>query len=151
MTENLIIGVITLLICIIIQSIAIVLSFRELIMFEKRNDINNISFVKTILILAFSTLVIFIGNIIQISIWALIFYEFNEFSIFSEAFYHSTVNFSTLGYGDIVMSDDRKLLGALEAVNGVIMFGLSTGFLYAVLNFLFGKWLQKFKGKIIKS
>jgi hypothetical protein len=50
------------------------------------------------------------------------------------AFYHSTVNFATLGYGDIVMSEQARLLGALEAVNGVMMFGLTTGVLVTVLN-----------------
>ena len=49
-------------------------------------------------------------------------------------FYHSTVNFATLGYGDIVMSEQARLLGALEAVNGVMMFGLTTGVLVTVLN-----------------
>jgi hypothetical protein len=49
-----------------------------------------------------------------------------EFSVFSESFYHSAVNFATLGYGDLVMSDEHKLLGPLEAVNGVLMVGVST-------------------------
>jgi hypothetical protein len=40
--------------------------------------------------------------------------------------YHSAVNFATLDYGDVVMSDQHKLLGPLEAVNGAIMFGVST-------------------------
>ena len=46
------------------------------------------------------------------------------------------VNFATLGYGDIVLSAKWRLLGALEAVNGVLMFGLTTGFLYTVLRAL---------------
>ena len=50
----------------------------------------------------------------------------NEFQQFSAAFYHSAVNFGSLGYGDIVMSDKYKLLGALEAINGVLMIGVST-------------------------
>ena len=62
--------------------------------------------------------------------------EFQEFSI---AFYHSVVNFSTLGYGDMVMSERYRLLGALEALNGVLMIGLSTGALFAVLSELMRK------------
>lgn len=66
------------------------------------------------------------------------------FAAMSIAFYHSTVNFTTLGYGDMVMNDSRRLLGALEAANGVLMFGLTTGFLYSVLNiFLRRAWDQQ--------
>jgi hypothetical protein len=42
------------------------------------------------------------------------------------AIYHSGVNFAGLGYGDIVMSESRRMLGPLEAANGVLMFGVST-------------------------
>ena len=60
-----------------------------------------------------------------------------QFEDFSTAFYHSAVNFSSLGYGDIVMSQHWRLLGALEAGNGVLMFGLSTGTIFSVMNRLF--------------
>jgi hypothetical protein len=86
------------------------------------------------ILLITSTMIIMIGNLLQIASWAVLFYLFDEFQNFSTAFYHSVVNFSTLGYGDIVMSEKRRLLGALEATNGVLMFGLTTGFLYTVLN-----------------
>ena len=43
------------------------------------------------------------------------------------------MNFTSLGYGDIVMSRERRLLGPLEAVNGVLMLGMSAATLMAVL------------------
>ena len=57
-----------------------------------------------------------------------------EFKEFATAFYHSVVNFTTLGYGDLVMSEKRRILGALEAANGVLMFGLTTSILFVILN-----------------
>ena len=59
-----------------------------------------------------------------------------EFSDFATAFYHSMVNFASLGYGDIVMSERWRLLGAIEACNGVLMFGLSAGTMLSVMTFL---------------
>lgn len=44
-----------------------------------------------------------------------------EFESFATAFDHSVVNFATLGYGDLVVSEERRLLGALESINGVLM------------------------------
>ena len=43
------------------------------------------------------------------------------------------MNFTSLGYGDIVMSKEWKLLGPLEAVNGVLMLGMTAAALMAIL------------------
>ena len=72
-----------------------------------------------------------LGNLAQVAIWALVFQWLGEFERFTDAFYHSAVNFATLGYGDIVMSDKHRLLGPLEAINGVLMIGVSTAALMA--------------------
>ena len=69
----------------------------------------------------------------QIALWAAAFVLCGEFPDFEDAFYHSAVNFTTLGYGDIVMSRRWRLLGPLEAVNGSLMLGLSTAMLFTVL------------------
>ena len=65
-----------------------------------------------------------LGTFVQVSIWGGLFVVLGEFSEFYEAVYHSAVNFASLGYGDIVMSKNRKLLGLLEAINGVLMLGM---------------------------
>jgi hypothetical protein len=70
---------------------------------------------------------------VQIALWAAAFVACGEFADFEDAFYHSAVNFTTLGYGDIVMSRRWRLLGPLEAVNGSLMLGLSAAMLFAVL------------------
>ena len=56
-----------------------------------------------------------------------------EFSDFGTAFYHSAVNYTTLGYGDIVMTPAWRLLGPLEAANGVLLFGVTTALVIAIL------------------
>ncbi|NKB34862.1 MAG: two pore domain potassium channel family protein [Pseudomonadales bacterium] len=89
--------------------------------------------------------VMFVGHIVQIFIWAILFQLLNEFGDFSTAFYHSTVNFASLGYGDIVMSERWRLLGALEACNGVLMFGLTAGTLLTVMNKAFSRHQDRFR------
>ena len=84
-------------------------------------------------------LVLFVGHVLQFSIWASLFLYLGEFSNFDSAFYHSVVNFTSLGYGDIVMSEKWRLLGGLEAANGLLMFGLTTGTFMAVMIRLFGR------------
>ncbi|WP_429161384.1 ion channel [Aeromonas media] len=76
---------------------------------------------------------VMLGNLAQIGVWGGLFLWLGEFDTLQEAIYHSGVNFATLGYGDIVMSPQWKLLGPLEAVNGALMIGLSGASMLAVL------------------
>ena len=80
-----------------------------------------------------ATLVMMLGTLVQIMLWGALFLWLGEFDQAYDAIYHSAVNFTSLGYGDIVMSRERKLLGPLEAVNGVLMLGMSAATLMAIV------------------
>jgi hypothetical protein len=80
-----------------------------------------------------ATLALLFGNLVQIMLWGALFLWLGEFEQAYDAIYHSAVNFSSLGYGDIVMSRERRLLGPLEAVNGVLMLGMSAATLMAIV------------------
>jgi hypothetical protein len=56
-----------------------------------------------------------------------------EFPAFATAYYHSAVNYTTLGYGDLIMTPAWRLLGPLEAATGMLMFGVSTAIIFAVI------------------
>jgi hypothetical protein len=71
--------------------------------------------------------------LVQMALWAAAFVLGGEFADFEDAFYHSAVNFTTLGYGDIVMSRRWRLLGPLEAANGTLMLSLSAAMLFTAL------------------
>ena len=132
----LLIGGAVLLLNMLIQVAAIVVMIRMII---RRNEAGQFtgSLAADMGILIGVLVVLFAGHLVQISVWAGVFLMFEEFSDFTTAFYHSTVNFATLGYGDIVMSERWRLLGALQAASGVLMFGLSTSTLFAVMNQIF--------------
>jgi hypothetical protein len=44
--------------------------------------------------------------------------------------------YSTVGFGDVNPPGNWRILGAIEAVTGILMFGWSTGVLFAVVNHL---------------
>ena len=88
-------------------------------------------------------IVLMLGNFVQIVIWGVLFIILGEFSDLYEAVYHSAVNFTSLGYGDIVMTKRWKLMGPLEAANGVLMFGMTSAALMAVLQQLIKVELEK--------
>ena len=89
-------------------------------------------FAGTLIVIA-TVLAIFLVHTVEIWIWAGTYYFLGEINHFKDALYFSTATFTTLGYGDITLSPDWQLLSALEAVNGILLFGWSTAFLFAVL------------------
>jgi voltage-gated potassium channel Kch len=137
MLGNVLLGLGVMAVCLALQLILIALALRY---YTRRGHLlEDPAFGTSLKIICGVMVLLVIGNMLQIAIWALLFQALGEFAEFSEAFYHSAVNFATLGYGDIVMSDDHKLLGPLEAVNGVLMIGVSTAALMTVFQDVFRK------------
>jgi hypothetical protein len=75
------------------------------------------------LILSITLFFLLVSSLVQVGLWALVFVLVGQFDQYNEAFYHSAVNFATLGYGDIVMASPWRLLGAMESISGVLMLG----------------------------
>ena len=75
----------------------------------------------------------FVAHLIEIALWAVLLVICGEFQEYGNAFYHSAVNYTTLGYGDLLLTPSWRLLGPLEAANGALMFGVSTAMVFAVI------------------
>lgn len=130
MLMNLLFGLSTMMACLLLQSVLIIAAIRY---YRRREHwLNHSSFWLSLAVITGVMLLLIIGNLAQVALWAVLFLALEEFQQFGEAFYHSAVNFATLGYGDVVMSAQHKLLGALEAINGALMIGMSTAALISV-------------------
>jgi hypothetical protein len=78
--------------------------------------------------------------------YALAFIATGALGDLETALYFSTVNFSSLGYGDITLGNQWRLFGAIEAANGLILFAWSTAFLLSItrrLRILEHDWLEQ--------
>ncbi len=64
--------------------------------------------------------------------WAFVYLVLGEFSELTQALYFSVVTATTLGYGDLTLSEEWQLLGSFEAMGGLVLFGASTAFLLGV-------------------
>lgn len=136
MLTTLLIGSLTLVACLAIQLLATVIVIRYLMLLMSRHA-GNTSFMTDFRMISAVALVAFIGHLVQAAIWAALFMQLDEFSDYPTAFYHSLVNFTSLGYGDIVMTEQWRLLGAMESANGVLMFGITAGALLSIMNLVF--------------
>jgi hypothetical protein len=72
-------------------------------------------------------------HVLEVSVWALTYLFLDATLAGHDVLYFAFVNYTTLGYGDITPVERWKLLGPLTAMNGVLLFGWSTAFIYAVL------------------
>lgn len=86
-----------------------------------------------------SILGIFMLITVYIWLWAITYKLLNipEFKTLEDAVYFSTVTFTTLGYGDIVLHDKWRVLSGIEAANGVVLLGWSTAFLFEIMQLLY--------------
>jgi hypothetical protein len=77
-------------------------------------------------------------HLLQILVWAACFHGLGCFPDFATSIYYSATCYSTVGFGDAHPPEQWRILGAIEAVTGILMFGWSTGFLFAVVHPLIG-------------
>lgn len=82
---------------------------------------------------------VFAVHIIQIWIWALLYYNLGAFPgiNFSDVLYFSTATYTTVGYGDIVASSAYKMLSAIEGANGFLLLGWTTAFIFELISRLY--------------
>ncbi|HEX6650726.1 MAG TPA: ion channel [Pyrinomonadaceae bacterium] len=73
-------------------------------------------------------------HVVETSLWATFYYVQNLFTDFETSLYFSMVSFTTIGYGDVLLPRNWRLLGVIEGFSGVLLCGVSTGFVFAVIN-----------------
>jgi len=130
---NMLIGLPMMMLCLVVQTATAFWSVRHFVRRTDRLDARGGFFAVTRPLLS-AMIIMMVGNFVQILLWGVLFVVLNEFTDYHTAIYHSAVNFASLGYGDIVMSKGWKMLGALEAVVGVLMLGMTSAALMAILS-----------------
>jgi hypothetical protein len=73
-------------------------------------------------------------HVAEISVWALFYLWREAMPDLPSAMYFSAVTYTTTGYGDLVLAEGWRLLGAVEALTGILMCGWSTGFFFAIVD-----------------
>ena len=74
-------------------------------------------------------LVIVVSHMAQIYIWAIALQVSGALQGYERSIYFALATYTTLGYGDLVLTPDFQIFGAIAAVTGIINFGISTAFL----------------------
>ena len=135
MTLQIILGSVMVIFTTIIQSAFTVAGVRGL-----RRRVSK-EFTKSLwrstLMLALFVLWLFLATILEVSTWAVLYLALDAVRTLEEAAYFSMETFTTLGYGDITLDKDWRLLSSFEAANGLLMFGWSTALIFAAVQWIY--------------
>ena len=134
-------------VCVVIHTTGLVIFFEWL---GKRRALieQHSSMLSYALLLILVFAVIILLHLADTGIWAAFYYWRNLFVDFETSFYFSLGSYTTIGYGDVVLPKPWRLLGGIEGVSGVLLCGLSTAFIFAIVNVLFRIRIQKQSHKI---
>jgi hypothetical protein len=68
-------------------------------------------------------------HVLEAAVWAEFYFLRHVVPDRETAYYFSLQSYTTVGYGDVVIPRSWRLMGTLESISGVILFGLSTAML----------------------
>ena len=80
-----------------------------------------------------SALTLLAAHLLEIVVWAAIYKLLGVSRDGDASFYFAFVNYTTLGYGDVLPTSEWRILGPMAAGCGILLFGLSTAALFEVL------------------
>lgn len=88
---------------------------------------------------AYIVVMVFCIHVLNIWSWAWLYLMHDSVPLhnISEALYFSTITYTTVGYGDIVLDSSSRMLSGIEAANGFILFGWTTAFIFEVISQLY--------------
>ena len=92
---------------------------------------------RSTLMLALFVLWLFLATILEVWTWALLYLALDAVTTLDEAAYFSMETFTTLGYGDITLDKNWRLLSSFEGANGLLMFGWSTALVFAAIQWIY--------------
>ncbi|MEK7802602.1 MAG: ion channel [Pseudomonadota bacterium] len=77
----------------------------------------------------------------DIWIWTFLFYylEPDLFQTIEAALYFSSITFTTVGYGDVVLPMEWRVLSGTAAINGMLLFGWSSAFIFEIITKLYDR------------
>ncbi len=98
--------------------------------------------IKKAVIISSLTIWMFLAIVIEAWLWALLYLYNPSITTVPDletAFYFSMVTFTTLGYGDVVLTGQWRTLASIQAANGVIIFGWTTALIFYFIQKVYKK------------
>jgi voltage-gated potassium channel Kch len=141
MLTNVLIGILMMILTTGVHSVFTVVSLLMLNRSVHRRQ--ELHLHQALVLIAGTILLFFTAVLAEVGVWAVAYLMLGAVEGVEASLYYSMVTFTTLGYGDIVLSDRWRLLSSFEAANGIIMLGWTTAVVMAVVQRTFGRVLEQ--------
>lgn len=94
------------------------------------------------LVLGTATCLLAFKHYVDVVLWAVVFWFLvpDQFADFESAVYFSSVTYTSLGYGDSIITGHWRILSGFLAMNGMLLFGLSSALLFVLAEQLWFHW-----------
>ena len=140
--RELLIAFLIVAICLIIHVTCLVWLGESLLSWRENRHRAVGTFGYMVLLLAVFTVTILL-HLLETAIWATFYYGRSLFPNFETSLYFSITSYTTIGFGDVTLPPAWRMLGGIEGISGVLLCGLSTAFVFAVVNALFQMRIQR--------
>lgn len=150
MTKELLAAFAIMGVCVVVHVTGIAFLGEQLIRQREKIE-ERIAFGWAALLLIAIFSIVIVLHIGEAAIWAGFYNQAALFKDFETSFYFSLKSYSTVGYGDVLLPPNWRLLGTLEAVSGVLLCGLSAAFLFAIVDALFRFRVKRLRRELHKT
>jgi len=133
MLVQILLGLAVIVLSVVVQVIFIELAAGVLKRKFASSTPTKVHFSKFVLTLSAVTLWLLIGLLVVVTLWSVVFVLVSVFPTSEESFYFSLVAFTTLGFGDVIVPIEWRILAGFIATNGFLLFGLNTAVLLEVM------------------
>ena len=133
-------GLALLVACVIVQSVGMLALIHWLA--RVRLIVESPSTPRRVALLLRLFLAIVLLHLIQVSLWAVVFWTARVLPNLETALYFSLVSYTTIGFGDVVLGPGWRVLSGIEGLTGILLFGWSTAFVFSVVNRMYEHWRQ---------
>jgi len=129
-------------VCLVLHVVSIV-TMADWLLDQREKGAYKLRGVGYILLLIGTFSLLIVLHVIETAIWGTFYYSRGLFPDFETSLYFSITSYTTIGFGDVVMPRAWRMLGGIEGICGVLLCGLSTAFVFAIVNALFQMRLQR--------
>jgi hypothetical protein len=119
-------------VCVIVHAVGLALALRRLARSPRTPPVRHAVYAIQVLVAVASWLLVL--HLIEIAVWALFYFGLKCLPDLETSLYFSGVTYATVGFGDIVLPHEWRLLAPMEGLTGILMCGLSTGFFFVIVS-----------------
>jgi len=140
MLTKILIGCLLVVVTVVMHAVGVAVLLRAMM---RSHALDKSGFRPVTLLVIGLTCWLILVHLAEIFVWGFYYFWQGCLPDAESALYFSGVTYTTVGYGDLVLPKPWRMFAPLEALTGILMCGLSTGFFFALVSRWHSNWMQR--------